>query len=137
MKGFSGLRALSSLFSSCHVEHECVLVSCAVVWGVYFCDMWSYSAADLGLFLLSVNTCRSFSMRFGAGTAPRCPTLLQGADSWVPPAPGLVNKAMMTSSMGPLPRLHGTFSGIATGMGGQVRLVNFLWFYQIFLSIGH
>lgn len=36
--------------------------------------MWSYSAADLGLFLLSLNTCRSFSVRFGAGTAPRRPT---------------------------------------------------------------
>lgn len=34
------------------------------------------SAADLGLFLLSFNTCRSFSVHFDAGTALRCPTHL-------------------------------------------------------------
>lgn len=65
--------------------------------------MWSYSVADLGLFPLSRDT-YCCCLRFDAGPlcgVPRGPWLRPTRlDSWLPPVPGLVNKATRDSFRG-------------------------------------
>lgn len=84
--------------------------------GIYFCGTWSYSAADLGLFLLSFNTCRP-SVRVGAGTAPQSPTRSPRGRQLRASSSRARKQSHDVIFRASLPRLHGTFSGMATGHG--------------------
>lgn len=84
--------------------------------GIYFCDTWSHSAADLGLFLLLFNTCRS-SVRFGAGTAPQSPTRSSRGRQLGASSSRAREQSHDDIFRGSLPCLLGTFSSIAAGHG--------------------